>query len=629
MKKALLLLSLLFCPLAIAGQQITGNLSVSQNVGIGTTSNSPINASLVVLSGNVGIDSIAPGAALDVIGTVRSTGFTAGTSGITLGGVTNTSWPSSMVYPSAGIALSTGSAWSASISGTSGQFVKGDGSLDSNSYIRSLTPITLAGSNVGIGSSNPGQALDVNGTVQTQGLTSTNASAVNTFAGNVGIGTINPTDKLYVSSSTGGVTINGVSLPQPGCDTNTELLVHPTGLIIDQNCNGSGAASITVGSAAVVTSPYVFSQYPHSINFNLGGGNVMYVSSSLLNPGTGNFAIGSFVYPTSFSNTPMQFSEKGTNNYYEFTTQITGTGGVNLFAGNGTVGGYVNITTSDGAVPLNQWTWIEVKRLGNTWNLCINNSVGATASYSGSLVVQGSKLNWGGYSDGSSTYNLSGYQDEIWVYNGTPSNNSCDMPPIPIGSFSALPTLTLSGNNSALSSIQGDSLNTKATWYYGINPAITVGSNGVPSFPNTTNSALFTGGNVGIGSTVPGQALDVTGTVRAINFIGSSAGLTGLAASPTNAIQYNSGSNTLAGSASLVFNGTNVGIGTSTPQGALVVTNGNVGIGTWAPQSLLTIAGQCKGLAAGDILCSCNSTGGVGYCVTSITGVDCATCTCC
>ena len=44
----------------------------------------------------------------------------------------------SMVYPGAGIAVSTGSAWSTSISGTSAQFVKADGSLDSSTYITSV-----------------------------------------------------------------------------------------------------------------------------------------------------------------------------------------------------------------------------------------------------------------------------------------------------------------------------------------------------------------------------------------------------------------------------------------------------------------------------------------------------------
>src|ERR1039458_5977176 len=43
------------------------------------------------------------------------------------------------------------------------------------------------------------------------------------------------------------------------------------------------------------------------------------------------------------------------------------------------------------------------------------------------------------------------------------------------------------------------------------------------------NSKIFDNGtNVGVGSVTPGQTLDVNGSVRATNFIGSSAGLTGL-----------------------------------------------------------------------------------------------------
>ena len=41
----------------------------------------------------LGIGSTAPGMQLDVTGTIRSTAFIAGTGGITLGGVNNTSWP--------------------------------------------------------------------------------------------------------------------------------------------------------------------------------------------------------------------------------------------------------------------------------------------------------------------------------------------------------------------------------------------------------------------------------------------------------------------------------------------------------------------------------------------------------
>jgi hypothetical protein len=47
----------------------------------------------IYFNGNVGINSTIPGQSLDVVGTVRATGFIAGAAGITLGGVNHTSWP--------------------------------------------------------------------------------------------------------------------------------------------------------------------------------------------------------------------------------------------------------------------------------------------------------------------------------------------------------------------------------------------------------------------------------------------------------------------------------------------------------------------------------------------------------
>ena len=46
-----------------------------------------------------------------------------------------------MVYPGAGIAVSTGSAWATSITGTSSQFVKADGSLDTTTYLPTGTTL--------------------------------------------------------------------------------------------------------------------------------------------------------------------------------------------------------------------------------------------------------------------------------------------------------------------------------------------------------------------------------------------------------------------------------------------------------------------------------------------------------
>jgi hypothetical protein len=72
------------------------------------------------------------------------------------------------------------------------------------------------------------------------------------------------------------------------------------------------------------------------------------------------------------------------------------------------------------------------------------------------------------------------------------------------------------------------------------------------------------GGNVGIGTTTPSLArLQVNGNIHATSFTGSFSGSVTAAGSNTQVI-YNS-SGVLAGSSNFVFNGSNVGIGTTTP----------------------------------------------------------------
>jgi hypothetical protein len=176
----------------------TNGIIVQGNVGIGTWAT--LN-SLIVSTGNVGIDTLNPGQALDVNGTVRTTGLTAGTSGITLGGVTNTSWPSgsNWTYTSSGnIGLSTTAAV-----GIGTTFIGGTGMgalavMNGNVGIGTWVPgagldvhtsgNAFFGGNVGIGSATPGQALDINGTVRA--LTSGSCSYLYRCVGGVDAGVI-------------------------------------------------------------------------------------------------------------------------------------------------------------------------------------------------------------------------------------------------------------------------------------------------------------------------------------------------------------------------------------------------------------------------------------------------------
>lgn len=79
MRSLLLLLSLLICSNAWAGEQVTGKLAVFGNVGIGSNSSSPYvttngAAGNLVVQNNVGIGTFSPASALAVVGNSSFTG---------------------------------------------------------------------------------------------------------------------------------------------------------------------------------------------------------------------------------------------------------------------------------------------------------------------------------------------------------------------------------------------------------------------------------------------------------------------------------------------------------------------------------------------------------------------------
>lgn len=123
-----------------------------------------------------------------------------------------------------------------------------------------------------------------------------------------------------------------------------------------------------------------------------------------------------------------------------------------------------------------------------------------------------------------------------------------------------------------------------------------IGTSGNPAYYASNGSTVsaftgvnYVGSNVGIGSSVPGQRLDVQGTIRATYFVGDGSLLTGIS-SPWTRASTNIYPTTITD---------NVGIGTTLPSSLFevgtqkfnVLSGGNVGVANNNPQFKLSVAG--------------------------------------
>ena len=144
-----------------------------------------------------------------------------------------------------------------------------------------------------------------------------------------------------------------------------------------------------------------------------------------------------------------------------------------------------------------------------------------------------------------------------------------------------------------------------------------VGLTGIVSYSQITQL----GNNIGIGSTIPGQMLDVQGTVRATGFVGNGSLLTSLPPSffVTGNVGINTTSNVGIGSVNpgqlLDIQGTVRGIqGIFTGTGISNFSGGNVGIGSAAPGTALDVQGSVR-------ISNIGSTTGYRYVCVGTTGV--------
>lgn len=405
--------------------------------------------------------------------------------------------------------------------------------LTSSSGPTILTP------NVGIGSSSPSQALDVKGTVSAQAFIATNAAAFNTFAGNVSVGTVSSLDYLTVQSPNGGITINSVPTVQGGIDSFTTLMMQLNNSVVDTSNN---AYTLTPSNVTFTNSapswPYTSPASGFYGVFNGTNSIVTYPSDVL---GTGNInkamSIDFYIY-TPLSAQAVLFLQNSGHRAGDIIIYIRTTGKFSISRWTGTSTNVSSIVNTTGAVTANTWTHVYIgwQTNGNVY-FSVNGSLendtpsGATDGTGDSKIISdfvGGNIAGFRVSDGINR----------WTSSFTP-------PSSPYTSSIASPQYTLQANG-----IQTGAMRTNGN-----------NSNNLELVSGSTNVVDITSaGNVGIGSPNPIQALDVSGTVNAKNFIGGSSGITGGSAG-----QVAYFSPTLAGTSNIIIQGNNVGIGSVNP----------------------------------------------------------------
>ena len=638
-------------------------------------------------NGNLGIGSTNPGTALDVNGTVRSNGNLVigsigvgnnGTVGYTLnpptsGIVTQGNIGVGTFFNNAGLILATSSSASSTLDGlilsNNGQgtnpgvqmdmtlssapsgtnvgaritatrtnaVVSGDSDLKfstSNGTTMNQQMIIKSSGNVGIGSTSPGQNLDVQGTIRSLGLT----------VGSVGIGTTNAWSvDSYGNTIIGPNNVQMTTSPRllfggyqaSGSSNGPEFIFNSSANYFGLGPNGSvyaDGSEWTLGSLSGGGS-YQASWGPIgqlAANLTIDG-NVGIGTFALRNAGLivqGNVGINTNPGQTlDVQGTVRDLGEILTNNVPAVTTnQLYNNSGALTW--NGTAVGNVSSgTASRTAVYSSAGTTVSSSNVmtDNGTNIGIGTINPGTALEVNGTVRSNSHLVVGSIGVGNSY--------AVGYVNNNPATGIVSQGNIGIGTWTTT-NAGISYNGSGAGIVSGmvlDNVNASATSGIGLTLStssaggINVGAQlkcvrtnafalGDSDFVVSASQAttmtekarVTSQGNLGIGSTSPSGTLDVEGTINPAIFFATSATASD-----------------------------NVGIGSFNPgqkldvQGTVRILNGNIGIGTSNVGSLITIGGNCKA-SVGDVCLTTNASGVtcLGIC-TAGTFPNCSTCTCC
>lgn len=450
-------------------------------------------------------------------------------------------------------------------------------------------PVGLSGSNgnVGIGSTNPQCVLDVGGSVCSNGISLSGSSGwiddgavvrLTTSTDNVGIGTISTSAKLttYSSMSPDGIDINIVS-SLTGCDSFSKLLLHNDGTngstsFIDSECGGS-AKTITANNSAQLST--VQKQFGTASGL-FASATKDYISTPDSNDfalGTGDFTIGFWYMPTVVSSgsrkTVMTQVVDDANQWRIFFDFSGGAGAMTVDLQTPSVD---IISTGQTFIVGTGYTFLWT-RSGNSWRLFINgaqNNTTVTSSSTFPDIAAALTIGHDTFHNGTNNA-LDGYLDEIIIQKSFALHTSnYSIGSVPYGPTAGVPTLRLQSVGTTQWSIGSDGIsNNELKFANGSDPTL------------NTRMTLTTAGNLGIGSTVPGQSLDVNGIIRSAGSSTATPAYVNTTGNNTTGIGFPAANNVTLSTNALermrVNSSGNVGIGTLTPLRLLHIVSGNDG----------------------------------------------------
>lgn len=476
--------------------------------------------------------------------------------------------------------------------------------------------------NVGIGSSRPSQALDVNGTIRTTNLIATS---------------INGSTQCLHANTNGNISGTGSDCGSGGGGGPSGWTLGPSNVGISTT-NNVGIGSSSPGVALDVQGTLRVSG-PSQIVFSPNGGTITNPSGSTISSNL------------TFSAPILQMTTGASSGYVMTSQDDFGNGSWNPLQ-------WSNSNSVPGAIFINQNVGINTATPGQAFD--VQGTIRATGFIgSGSLLTNlpfwtkgnvgistTSNVGIGSFNPGQildvqGTIRTTGFTLNLnpssgYILTSNAVGVGTWMPPNGGGGGGSVTSVGLSSPNSTLT-IGSTPITTAGTITGDINL----------SHANTwTGQQIFNSANVGIGSSTPGQTLDVNGTMRAIAFVSTSGGLTGntnyfgsnMGIGSTNPGQSLDVQGTVRGTALTIFGGTssqflkadgstdsntycqsggtncpggtgdpwltqsgsgnlgistvspyNVGIGTTKGNAGLSVMSGNVGIGTWNPAGSLII----------------------------------------